>query len=337
MLYNLLRSALFTLDPETAHTLSLNALKLAQKTGLFPSRSIDCKSSHVMGLDFPNPVGLAAGLDKNGKYLDALAPLGFGFIEIGTVTPRPQPGNPKPRLYRIPQARAVINRMGFNNEGVDKLIENVQKSSYRGILGINIGKNFDTPLQNATEDYLFCLKKVYIHASYVAINISSPNTSQLRQLQNKTELEYLLSALKSEQARLSDYHGRYTPLAVKIAPDLDPTQIETIASLLLKHRLDAVIATNTTISRAGLENYPNACESGGLSGAPLTQSSTAMIRILAGHLQQTVPIIGVGGIMSPQDAQSKIEAGASLVQLYSGLIYQGPSLVPDTISALCTH
>jgi dihydroorotate dehydrogenase len=337
MLYNLLRSALFTLDPETAHTLSLNALKLAQKTGLFPSRSIDCKSSHVMGLDFPNPVGLAAGLDKNGKYLDALAPLGFGFIEIGTVTPRPQPGNPKPRLYRIPQARAVINRMGFNNEGVDKLIENVQKSSYRGILGINIGKNFDTPLQNATEDYLFCLKKVYIHASYVAINISSPNTSQLRQLQNKTELEYLLSALKSEQARLSDYHGRYTPLAVKIAPDLDPTQIETIASLLLKHRLDAVIATNTTISRAGLENYPNACESGGLSGAPLTQRSTAMIRILAGHLQQTVPIIGVGGIMSPQDAQSKIEAGASLVQLYSGLIYQGPSLVPDTISALCTH
>jgi dihydroorotate dehydrogenase len=337
MLYNLLRSALFTLDPETAHTLSLNALKLAQKTGLFPSRSIDCKSSHVMGLDFPNPVGLAAGLDKNGKYLDALAPLGFGFIEIGTVTPRPQPGNPKPRLYRIPQARAVINRMGFNNEGVDKLIENVQKSSYRGILGINIGKNFDTPLQNATEDYLFCLKKVYIHASYVAINISSPNTSQLRQLQNKTELEYLLSALKSEQARLSDYHGRYTPLAVKIAPDLDPTQIETIASLLLKHRLDAVIATNTTISRAGLENYPNACESGGLSGAPLTQRSTAMIRILAGHLQQTVPIIGVGGIMSPQDAQSKIEAGASLVQLYSGLIYQGPSLVSDTISALCTH
>jgi dihydroorotate dehydrogenase len=337
MLYNLLRSALFTLDPETAHTLSLNALKLVQKTGLFPSRSIDCKSSHVMGLDFPNPVGLAAGLDKNGKYLDALAPLGFGFIEIGTVTPRPQPGNPKPRLYRIPQARAIINRMGFNNEGVDKLIENVQKSSYRGILGINIGKNFDTPLQNATEDYLFCLKKVYIHASYVAINISSPNTSQLRQLQNKTELEYLLSALKSEQARLSDYHGRYTPLAVKIAPDLDPTQLETIASLLLKHRLDAVIATNTTISRAGLENYPNACESGGLSGAPLTQRSTAMIRILAGHLQQTVPIIGVGGIMSPQDAQSKIEAGASLVQLYSGLIYQGPSLVPDTISALCTH
>lgn len=337
MLYNLLRPVLFTLDPETAHTLSLDSLKLVQKAGLFPNRSIDCKSSHVMGLHFPNPVGLAAGLDKNGQYLDALALLGFGFIEIGTVTPRPQPGNPKPRLYRIPQARAIINRMGFNNQGVDKLVENVQKSSYRGILGINIGKNFDTPLENATEDYLFCLKKVYNHASYVAINISSPNTSQLRQLQNKKELEYLLSTLKSEQARLSDSHGRYTPLAVKIAPDLEPNQLETIASLLLKHRLDAVIATNTTVSREGLGNHPNVCESGGLSGAPLTQRSTAIIRVLADHLQQTVPIIGVGGIMSPQDAQSKIEAGANLVQLYSGLIYQGPRLVPDTISALCTH
>lgn len=337
MLYNLFRPLLFSLDPETSHTLTLDSLKLCGKLGLLPKRSLDCQPSHVMGLDFPNPVGLAAGLDKNGAYLDALASLGFGFIEIGTVTPRPQPGNPKPRLYRIPPAQAIINRMGFNNEGVDKLVQNVLQSNYRGILGINIGKNFDTPLAQATEDYLIGLRKVYMHASYVTINISSPNTSQLRQLQNSTELESLLSALKTEQARLSDQYGSYTPLAIKIAPDLDASQLEVIASLLLKYKMDAVIATNTTISREGLGNLPHASEGGGLSGAPLTQRSTAMVHTLASLLQQAVPIIGVGGIMSPLDARAKMEAGASLVQLYTGLIYQGPGLVQDTVSALCAH
>ncbi|MGG7054466.1 quinone-dependent dihydroorotate dehydrogenase [Nitrosomonas sp. ANs5] len=337
MLYTLFRPLLFSLDPETSHTLSLKSLKLFKKLGLLPDRSLGCKPSHVMGLDFPNPVGLAAGLDKNGAYLDALASLGFGFIEIGTVTPRPQPGNPRPRLYRIPPAQAIINRMGFNNQGVDKLVQNVLQSNYRGILGINIGKNFDTPLAHATEDYLIGLRKVYKHASYVTINISSPNTSQLRQLQNSTELESLLSALKTEQARLSDQYGRYTPLAIKIAPDLDAAQLEVIASLLLKYQMDAVIATNTTVSREGLGNVPHASEGGGLSGAPLTQRSTAMVHTLAGLLQQAVPIIGVGGIMSPLDAKAKMEAGASLVQLYTGLIYRGPDLVLDTVSALCAR
>lgn len=338
MLYNWLRPLLFLLDPETTHTLSLDTLKLLQKTGLSRARrTIDCQPIQVMGIDFPNPVGLAAGLDKNGAYIKALASLGFGFIEVGTVTPRPQPGNPRPRLYRIPQARAIINRMGFNNEGVDKLVENVLQSDYRGILGINIGKNFDTPLQNATEDYLIGLRKVYTHASYVTINISSPNTSQLRQLQNETELENLLSTLKTEQTRLSDQYGRYTPLAVKIAPDLEPTQLAAIATLLMKYRIDAVIATNTTISREGVENFPHGNENGGLSGAPLTQRSTTLIQQLAGYLQRAIPIIGVGGIMSPSDAQSKIDAGASLIQVYSGLIYQGPGLVADIASTLCTH
>jgi len=337
MMYNLLRPLLFLLDAETAHTLTLDTLDLLKKTGLLPDRTISCTPVHVMGLDFPNPVGLAAGLDKNGAHIDALAALGFGFIEVGTVTPRPQAGNPKPRLFRLPQAGAIINRMGFNNDGVDRLVEHVQASGYRGILGINIGKNADTPLENAVDDYLACFRKAYPHASYVTVNISSPNTQQLRQLQNESELEQLLGALKVEQARLSDLHGRYTPLAVKIAPDLDPGQITAIASILLKHRMDAVIATNTTISRNGVEHVPHGNEKGGLSGAPLTERSTAVIHQLASHLQRAIPIIGAGGIMSARDAQSKIEAGASLVQLYSGLIYRGPALVSEVTSQLCTR
>lgn len=335
MLYNLLRPLLFQLDAETAHTLTLDTLSLLQKTGLLPGHTIHCTPVHVMGLDFPNPVGLAAGLDKNGAHINALTRLGFGFLEVGTVTPRPQPGNPRPRLFRIPQAEAIINRMGFNNAGVDKLLENVQQADYPGILGINIGKNADTPLQNAADDYLIGLRKVYPYASYVTVNISSPNTKQLRQLQNETQLEQLLGALKTEQTRLSDQHGRYTPLAIKIAPDLEPDQIAAIASLLLKHKMDAVIATNTTTARDGLEHLPYGNEQGGLSGAPLTERSTAVIHQLATHLQRAIPIIGAGGIMSPADAQAKMEAGADLVQIYSGLIYRGPNLVSETASLLC--
>lgn len=337
MLYNLLRPLLFLLDAETAHTLTLDTLSLLKKTGLLPARPVHCTPVRVMGLDFPNPVGLAAGLDKNGAYISALAQLGFGFLEVGTVTPRPQPGNPQPRLFRIPQAEAIINRMGFNNIGVDKLLKNVQQANYQGILGINIGKNADTPLQNAVDDYLIGLRKVYSHASYVTVNISSPNTKQLRQLQNEAQLEQLLGALKTEQTRLSDQHGCYTPLAIKIAPDLEPDQIATIASLLLKHHIDAVIATNTTTARNGLEHLPHGNEQGGLSGAPLTERSTAVIRQLATHLQRAIPIIGAGGIMSPADAQAKIEAGADLIQIYSGLIYRGPNLVLETASLLCSH
>lgn len=335
MLYNLLRPLLFQLDAETAHTLTLDTLSLLQKTGLLPGHTIHCTPVHVMGLDFPNPVGLAAGLDKNGAHINALTRLGFGFLEVGTVTPRPQPGNPRPRLFRIPQAEAIINRMGFNNAGVDKLLENVQQADYPGILGINIGKNADTPLQNAADDYLIGLRKVYPYASYVTVNISSPNTKQLRQLQNETQLEQLLGALKTEQTRLSDQHGRYTPLAIKIAPDLEPDQIAAIASLLLKHKMDAVIATNTTTARDGLEHLPYGNEQGGLSGAPLTERSTAVIHQLATHLQHAIPVIGAGGIMSPADAQAKMEAGADLVQIYSGLIYRGPNLVSETASLLC--
>ncbi len=336
MMYSLLRPLLFLLDPETAHTLTLDTLNLLKKAGLLPDRVIRCQPVRVMGLDFPNPVGLAAGLDKNGACIRALAALGFGFIEVGTFTPRPQAGNPRPRLFRLPQAGAIINRMGFNNAGVDQLIKNVRQSDYRGILGINIGKNADTPLQNAVDDYLICLRKVYPYASYITVNISSPNTQQLRQLQNETELAHLLSMLKTEQTRLSEQHGRYIPLAVKLAPDLESGQIAVIASLLLKHHMDAVIATNTTTARAGVEHLPHGNEKGGLSGAPLTERSTAVIHQLASHLQRAIPIIGAGGIMTASDAQSKIGAGASLVQLYSGLIYRGPDLVTETATLLCS-
>jgi len=261
--------------------------------------------------------------------------LGFGFIEIGTVTPRPQPGNPKPRLFRIPEAQAIINRMGFNNEGVDKLLTNIADTRFQGILGINIGKNADTPLAHAVDDYLICLRKVYSMASYITVNISSPNTVGLRQLQQTAELDKLLQVLKNEQTRLSDQHGRYTPLVIKISPDLISPQIEQIAQLLIKHRMDGVIATNTTLSRDGVDNLPHSSENGGLSGMPLAARSNTVIQLFAEHLQGAVPIIGVGGIMQPADAQSKIAAGASLVQLYSGLVYQGPGLVTETLKTLC--
>jgi len=335
MLYSLLRPALFSLDPEDAHGLTLSGLDLAQRLGvlkLLPRAT--GKPVRVMGIDFPNAVGLAAGMDKDGAHINALAALGFGFIEIGTVTPRPQSGNPTPRLFRLPQAEAIINRMGFNNLGVDNLVRNVSTSGFKGVLGINIGKNKDTPNEHAVDDYLACLDKVYAHARYVAVNISSPNTQNLRELQKDEALDALLSAIKLRQSELAQQHGKYVPIALKIAPDLDDTQIAAIAALLMMHRIDAVIATNTTIARDAVAGLPNANEAGGLSGAPVRAASTRVIRELARHLQNEVPIIGVGGILSGTDAQEKIAAGASLVQLYSGLIYRGPELVSECVQAL---
>ncbi|MBI3938579.1 MAG: quinone-dependent dihydroorotate dehydrogenase [Betaproteobacteria bacterium] len=337
MSYSALRPLLFALDAETAHHLSLASLRLLCRAGVVRARGAHAANCErrVMGIAFPNPVGLAAGLDKNGAYIDALATFGFGFLEVGTVTPRAQPGNPRPRMFRVKEARAVINRMGFNNDGVDRLVENVKRAAFRGVLGINIGKNFDTPLERAADDYVACLRKVYAHASYVTVNVSSPNTQDLRKLQQPGELAHLLATLKTEQRRLADVHGRYVPLAVKIAPDLDSGQVKAIAGLLAQHAIDAVIATNTTVSREGVCGFPHAGEAGGLSGAPLRAAATRVIRELAGALEGRVPIIGVGGIMSGVEAREKIAAGASLVQLYTGLVYRGPRLVDECLSALC--
>ncbi len=335
-MFQFLRPALFALDPEFAHHLTLDALHTAYCAGTLPlilKRPAD-DPREVMGLTFPNPVGLAAGLDKNGAYIDALAALGFGFIEIGTVTPRAQPGNPKPRLFRLPQAQAIINRMGFNNGGVDALIENVKRAKYTGILGINIGKNADTPIEKAADDYLIGLRKVYPYASYVTINISSPNTKNLRQLQGGDELDALLAQLKAEQEKLAQQHGKYVPLAVKIAPDLDADQIKQIAALLIKHRIDGVIATNTTLSREGVEGLQHGNETGGLSGLPVRDKSTAVIRQLAAELNGTLPIIGVGGILKGEDALEKMQAGAALVQVYSGMIYRGWDLIAECAIAI---
>jgi dihydroorotate dehydrogenase len=336
MLYSLARPLLFALDPEVAHALALTSIKLLERSGMASSvaNTAPARSVKLMGLEFPNALGLAAGLDKNGEYIDALAALGFGFIEIGTVTPRPQPGNPKPRMFRLPEAHALINRMGFNNQGVEQLVANVLRARYRGVLGINIGKNFDTPITRAADDYEFCLAKVYAHASYVAVNVSSPNTRDLRQLQGADELGALAGKLKTEQQRLADAQGRYVPLVLKIAPDLGDAEIEAIAKCLLRHKLDGVIATNTTVSRAGVAGLRHAGESGGLSGAPLRDASTAVIRKLARVLDGALPIIGAGGVMGADDARAKLAAGASLVQVYTGLIYRGPQLIGEILRAL---
>ena len=292
----------------------------------------------VMGITFPNPVGLAAGLDKDGAYIDGLATLGFGSIEVGTVTPRAQPGNPMPRMFRLPKANAIINRMGFNNGGADAFVANVKASKFyqnkEGVLGLNIGKNADTPIERAVDDYLICLEKVYPYASYVTVNISSPNTKNLRQLQGASELDALLSQLKGAQQRLSDQHKRYVPIALKIAPDMELEQIQTIAQALLHHKMDGVIATNTTVSRDAVKNLKHAEETGGLSGAPVFEASNKVIRALKSELGDALPIIGVGGILSGSDAQAKIAAGASLVQLYTGLIYRGPALIKECAAAL---
>jgi dihydroorotate dehydrogenase len=334
-MYALLRPLLFRLDAERAHAWTLSALDAAHAVRLteFVAPRLPSAAVQVMGLSFPNVVGLAAGLDKNAEHVDALATLGFGFIEVGTVTPRPQPGNPRPRLFRVTQASAIINRMGFNNLGIDRLVYNVSRAHYRGILGINIGKNFDTPIERAASDYLACMRKAYPLASYIAANISSPNTRNLRQLQETSELRALLTALKAEQRILRGLHNRYVPLALKIAPDLTDEQIDAIGQLVLEHRIDGIIATNTTLSRSGVEGLPHAGESGGLSGAPLRERSTAVVRRLHAALGDDVPIIGVGGILHPADAHEKLAAGAKLVQLYSGLVYSGPGLVRDCVRA----
>ena len=328
--YALARPLLFGLDAETAHELTIAALH--RFSCLLPApRASDDPPVTVMGLAFPNRVGLAAGLDKNGEAIDGLAKLGFGFVEIGTVTPRPQPGNPRPRLFRLPERQALINRMGFNNHGVDALLDNVGRAKYRGILGINIGKNADTPIERAADDYLLCMEKLYPAASYITVNISSPNTKNLRQLQGGGELDALLKTLKAKQAALADRHGRYVPLALKIAPDLDQAQILEIADALRRHRMDAVIATNTTVSRRGVEGLPGATEAGGLSGAPLFEAATAVTAALVQALAGEIPVIAAGGITDGKRAAAKLAAGAALVQIYSGLIYRGPALVAECV------
>ena len=339
LLYTLARPLLFTLPAETAHNLTLPALRCAAErgmTGMFRKPAPDPRT--VMGITFPNPVGLAAGLDKDGAYIDGLAALGFGSIEIGTVTPRAQAGNPKPRMFRLPAAQGIINRMGFNNGGVDAFVANVQASKFhqekQGVLGLNIGKNADTPIERAAEDYLHCLRKVYPYASYVTVNISSPNTKNLRQLQGASELDDLLAQLKLEQTRLADDTGRYVPLALKIAPDIDADQIQNIAGALLRHRIDGVIATNTTLSRNHVVGLRHGHEAGGLSGMPVFDLSNIVVRAMKKELGDDIPIIGVGGILSGADARAKMEAGAQLVQLYSGLIYRGPALVRECADAL---
>ncbi|NMG71268.1 quinone-dependent dihydroorotate dehydrogenase [Parazoarcus communis] len=332
MLYDIARPLLFSLDAETAHEFTLASLHLAGRV-LPPGKPLASTPIELMGLSFPNRIGLAAGLDKNGEAIDGLARLGFGFIEIGTITPRPQPGNPRPRMFRLPEVRGIINRMGFNNHGVDALIANVRAARFKGILGINIGKNFDTPIENAADDYLICLDKVYPLASYVTVNISSPNTKNLRQLQGESELDDLLGRLKAAQSRLADQHGRYVPLTLKIAPDLEPEQVINIADALRRHRIDGVIATNTTISRDKVQGVRYGEQQGGLSGAPVFEASTEVVRQLASALAGELPIIAAGGVTDGRGAKAKLDAGASLVQVYSGLIYRGPGLVGECVRA----
>ena len=333
MLYSIARPLLFSLAPERAHELTLSMLKSAHKMGVIRPQ-VPVKPVTCMGIEFPNPVGLAAGLDKNGAYIDALAALGFGFIEIGTITPKPQEGNPKPRLFRIPQAKAIINRMGFNNDGVDQLVANVKASKFKGILGINIGKNASTAVEDAVSDYVICLEKVYNYASYITVNISSPNTKNLRSLQTGHALTELLETLKKRQLELAEEQQHYVPLVLKVAPDLEQTDIEFIASQLLQFKLDGLIVTNTTLSREGVEGLPFADEAGGLSGAPVFEKSTACLAAFAKILKDEIALIGVGGILAGEHAVAKQNAGASLVQIYSGMIYTGPDLIADCVNTM---
>lgn len=336
MLYRLMRNLMFCIDAEKSHHLGMAAINLMEMTGLswLLTRKMASRKVKVMGLEFPNAVGLAAGLDKNGDYIEAMSALGFGFVEIGTVTPRPQPGNPKPRLFRIPEAEGIINRMGFNNLGVDHLLEQVKAAKTRSLVGINIGKNFDTPVENAVDDYLIGLKKVYPYADYVTINISSPNTPGLRSLQFGESLAALLSALKQAQQALAEEFGRYVPMAVKVAPDLTEEEVRQLAEAFSSHGVDAVIATNTTMSRDDVSGLANAEEAGGLSGAPVFEKSTDIVRQFRAALPEDLPIIAAGGIMSGEDALAKLQAGADLVQIYSGLIYRGPSLVREVVETI---
>ena len=336
MSHQLIRSLLFKFDAEFSHDLTLKALSLSNNMGLlgFLKAPNPSKLRTVMGIPFQNPVGLAAGLDKNASHIDALGKLGFGFIEVGTITPRPQPGNPRPRLFRLPEAGGIINRFGFNNIGVDAAVENIRLSKYKGVLGINIGKNFDTPIERAAEDYILCMKKVYQYANYIAVNISSPNTKNLRDLQETKALNVLLAQLKQEQTRLNDYYGRYVPIALKISPDLTPKHLDAISKSIIKNRIDGVIATNTSVNRDSVSDLSHGKEAGGMSGKPLFNMSNSIIRELYLRLQGEVPIIGVGGISSGEDAAEKINAGAELVQMYSGLIYQGRKLILDACHSI---
>ncbi|WP_206861043.1 quinone-dependent dihydroorotate dehydrogenase [Lysobacter changpingensis] len=336
-MYGLARPFLFGLDAEAAHGAALNALEVAYRTGAgaLLSRRPAPLPTRAFGLTFPNPVGLAAGLDKNGAHIDALLALGFGFIEIGTVTPRAQEGNPKPRMFRLPEHEAVINRLGFNNGGVDALVRNVERAKRRhGLLGINIGKNKDTPNESAENDYLFCLERVYPLADYVTVNISSPNTAGLRELQEEQALRRLVGTLRDAQERLAGVHGRRVPMLVKIAPDLTDNDVEAAARVLGDLHVDGVIATNTTVSRVGIEGSPLAQETGGLSGRPLLGQATAVLRMMRTRLPESIPMIGVGGILSGPDAAAKMAAGATLVQCYTGLVYRGPALIKECVEAM---
>jgi len=334
--YGLARPFLFALDAEAAHGLGLKAIEAAYRSALNPLLATRPKPMPLkaFGITFPNPVGLAAGLDKNGAHVDALLALGFGFIEIGTITPRAQGGNPKPRMFRLPDQQAVINRLGFNNDGVDALVRNVERARRQGIVGINIGKNVGTPNENAVDDYLHCLDRVYALADYVTVNISSPNTSGLRDLQQTDTLRAFVGTLRERQEQLAGQHGKRTPMLVKIAPDLDDAQIDAIAATLLEAGIDGIIATNTTISRTAIEGHRLAGEAGGLSGKPLYAKSTAVLSRLRARVGERIPLIGVGGILSGADAVAKVVAGATLVQFYTGMIYRGPKLIAESVDAI---
>lgn len=334
MLYPLFKKALFAMDAEDAHHFTIQALKILGKTPLPLQCKLPEHPINVMGLRFKNPIGLAAGADKNGEAIDGFAKLGFGFIEVGTVTPKAQDGNPRPRQFRLPQAEGIINRNGFNNLGIDVLIENVKNSRYDGILGINIGKNATTPIEQSWDDYQICLRKAYLYADYITVNISSPNTQNLRQLQYGDALDELLRLLKQEQAQLQQQHQCYKPIVLKIAPDLERDEIEAVADSLLRHQIDGVIAGNTTLSRQNVAGLPFANEVGGLSGKPLHALSTTTLYHLANALKGRIPIIGSGGIHSVESAQEKREAGATLLQLYSAMVYQGPSLIAELVKAI---
>ncbi|HSG74563.1 MAG TPA: quinone-dependent dihydroorotate dehydrogenase [Burkholderiales bacterium] len=333
MLYALVRPLLFRLDPELAHELTLGLADAPLRFGLMRVARAPGAPVRAMGLEFPNAVGLAAGLDKNAEYVDALSRLGFGFLEVGTVTPRPQPGNPRPRLFRLPRAEALINRMGFNNVGLDAFLDNLSRVRWRGILGINIGKNADTPIERAADDYAACFERVYARASYVTVNVSSPNTKNLRDLQENRQLDALLARLAGLREPLAQRHGKRVPLALKVAPDLEGPQVQAIADAVRRHGVDAVIATNTSVSREGVDGLRHAGEAGGLSGAPIRGRATATLAALAAALQGEAALVGVGGILRGEHAVEKLDAGASLVQLYTGLIYRGPDLVAECVSA----
>lgn len=334
--YSLIRPALFALPPETAHHVTFSNLKMLRRLGLLKhlfGQSVVDKTT-VMGIEFPNPVGLAAGLDKDAAYVSELGAMGFGFLEVGTVTPKPQAGNPQPRMFRLQKNGALINRMGFNNQGVEALVHNVKTSNYSGVLGINIGKNAITPVEQAANDYLSALETVYPYASYITVNISSPNTKNLRDLQGGDNLDHLLAALKNKQHALADEHGLYKPLVLKIAPDLDDAQIDAIAQRLIHYRIDGVIAANTTIDKTSIAGAKHSQEIGGLSGSPVRQKSTHVIKRLYSELGDDIPIIGVGGISKAEHAVEKIRAGAKLIQIYTGLVYKGPQLVTECAASI---